>query len=105
MNQLQSVNQARLVGWLASRPDFRSMPSGDPVATFRVKTCRENHQGSIRDTYHSVVAFGQDLVDSIKGIQEGGTIEVRGFLKQRKYQDRWITEIEALKIFAAPKVA
>ena len=102
---MSGVNKVILVGNLGADPEVRHLPSGIPVANFRVatsETFKDKTTGERREQteWHNVVAW-RGLAEVIeKYLRKGSKVYVEGKLRNRQWQDkdgntRYTTEIQA----------
>jgi len=98
------VNKVMLLGRLGADPEIRTTQSGTRVAHMRVATSErwtDKNTGEKRERteWHSVVVFGDGLVNAIeKHLAKGNRVFVEGKLQTRKWQDqngndRFTTEV------------
>jgi len=83
-----AVNEVRLVGRLAQRPEERVLPSGDTVWTFRVVVTRTGARGRSRQTVDSLecAVWGGRVRRSVAGWAAGDVVEVEGALRRRFFR-------------------
>ena len=88
------VNKVILLGRLGADPEIRTTQSGTRVAHMRIATSErwtDKNTGEKREKteWHSVVVFGDGLVNSIeKHLAKGNRVFVEGKLQTRKWQDQ-----------------
>jgi single-strand DNA-binding protein len=82
------LNEVRLVGRLAQRPEERVLPSGDTVWTFRVVVTRSGAQARSRQTVDSLecAVWGGRVRRSVAGWAAGDVVEVEGALRRRFFR-------------------
>lgn len=86
------VNKVILVGNLGKDPEVRSMPSGQPVATFSMATSRrwkdKNGQRQEQTEWHTVVCFGKQAEIAGQYLTKGKQVFVEGRIQTRSWDDR-----------------
>lgn len=102
---MYSVNKVTLLGNLGADPEIRHLPSGIPVANFRMATTesyKDKTTGEKREQteWHSVVAWRGLAEITEKYVKKGSKVYVEGRLRTRQWQDkdgvqRYTTEIQA----------
>ena len=108
-----NLNKAFIIGNLTRDPELRTLPSGQPVASFGVATNRfwtKNGEKQEQTEFHNIVAFGKmaDLVSQY--MKRGNQILVEGRLQTRSWEGkdgakRNKTEIVAERIQLGPRGA
>lgn len=88
LDDLEVVNEVRLVGRVSQDPELREMPSGDSVWTFRVVVPRQPasvrpHQGV--DALECCVWTGR-VKRSVTTWHSGDVVEVSGSLRRRFFR-------------------
>ncbi|MEK7085372.1 MAG: single-stranded DNA-binding protein [Patescibacteria group bacterium] len=106
-----NLNKAFIIGNLTRDPEMRTLPSGQPVASFGVATNRywtKNGARQEQTEFHNIVAFGKtaDLVSQYS--KRGNQIMVEGRLQTRQWEGkdgvkRSRTEIVAERIQLGPR--
>lgn len=102
---MSGVNKVILIGNLGADPEIRHLPSGIPVANFRIatsETFRDKTTGEKREQteWHNIVAW-RGLAEVVeKYVKKGSKVYVEGKLRTRQWQDkdgvqRYTTEIQA----------
>jgi single-strand DNA-binding protein len=100
----RGLNKVLLIGNLGADPEFRSTPSGTPVATFNVATTDQwtNKEGEQeqRTEWHRVVTWGKLAEISREYLKKGKQVYIEGRLQTRSWEDRegqkkYVTEIVA----------
>lgn len=102
---MSGVNKVILIGNLGADPEIRHLPSGIPVANFRIATSevfRDKTTGEKREQteWHNIVAW-RGLAEVVeKYVKKGSKVYVEGKLRTRQWQDkdgvqRYTTEIQA----------
>lgn len=103
---MASLNHCTFIGNLGADPEIRQMPSGNPVANFRIacsESWKDKETGEKKESteWISVVCFNENLIRVIEQyMHKGSKVYVAGKFKTRKWQDkdgqdRYTTEIEA----------
>ena len=102
---MYSVNKVTLLGNLGADPEIRHLPSGIPVANFRMATTesyKDKTTGEKREQteWHNVVAWRGLAEITEKYVKKGSKVYVEGRLRTRQWQDkdgvqRYTTEIQA----------
>jgi single-strand DNA-binding protein len=99
-----SLNKCTFIGNLGADPEIRALPSGGPVANFRI-ACgeswkdKETGEKKERTEWISVVCFNEPLCKVIEQyVHKGSKVYVEGVFRTRKYTDkdgneRYSTEI------------
>ncbi|MEM1046466.1 MAG: single-stranded DNA-binding protein [Pseudomonadota bacterium] len=100
-----AINKVFLCGNVGADPEISTTQSGARLARFRLATTEKwRDKGSGQDKeateWHSVVAFGDGLVDKViePNVKKGAKVTILGKLRTRKWQaqdgsDRWSTEV------------
>jgi single-strand DNA-binding protein len=110
-----SLNKVMLIGRLGRDPELKYTPSGAPVVNFTMATDesfndREGNKVE-RTEWHRIVVFGRQAETVANYLGKGSLVYVEGGLQTRKWQDqngqdRWSTEIKALRVqFLEPRGA
>lgn len=102
---MYSLNKVTLLGNLGADPEIRHLPSGIPVANFRMATTesfKDKTTGEKREQteWHSIVAWRGLAEISEKYLKKGSKVYLEGRLRTRQWQDkdgvqRYTTEIQA----------
>ncbi len=102
---MYSLNRVTLLGNLGADPEIRHLPSGIPVANFRMATTesyKDKTTGEKRDQteWHSIVAWRGLAEVAEKYVKKGSKVYIEGKLRTRQWQDkdgvqRYTTEIQA----------
>ncbi len=86
------VNKVFLIGHLGQDPEVRSLPSGQPVTSFRMATNRRwrNREGQQQEQteWHSVTCFGRQAEIAGQYLNKGRLVFVEGRLQTRSWDDR-----------------
>ncbi|MEO8069163.1 MAG: single-stranded DNA-binding protein [Flavobacteriales bacterium] len=100
---MSGVNKVILIGNLGADPEIRHLPSGIPVANFRIatsETFKDKTTGEKREQteWHSIVAWRGLAEITEKYLKKGSKVYVEGKLRTRKWEkdgiDRYTTEIQ-----------
>jgi single-strand DNA-binding protein len=86
------VNKVILVGNLGRDPEMRSLPSGQPVASFSVATSRrwKDRDGNRQEAteWHNVVCFGKQAEIAGQYLTKGKQVFVEGRIQTRSWDDK-----------------
>ena len=86
------VNKVILVGTLGRDPEVRSLPSGQPVASFSVATSRrwKDRDGNRQEQteWHNVVCFGKTAEIAGQYLTKGKQVFVEGRIQTRSWDDK-----------------
>lgn len=86
------VNKVILIGNLGRDPEMRSLPSGQPVATFSLATNRRwkdrDGQRQEQTEWHNVVVFGRQAEIAGQYLTKGKQIYVEGRIQTRSWDDK-----------------
>ena len=86
------VNKVILVGNLGRDPEVRSLPSGQPVASFSVATSRrwKDRDGNRQEQteWHNVVCFGKQAEIAGQYLTKGKQVFVEGRIQTRSWDDK-----------------
>ncbi len=88
----KSVNKVILLGNVGKDPEFKALPSGQPVVNFSVATSErfKDQQGNQqeRTEWHNLVAYGK-LAEIVRDyVKKGSKLYVEGRLTTRSWDDR-----------------
>lgn len=96
------MNRVVLVGRLTRDPELRTLPSGQPVASFSVAVNRpfKNREGVVEADFINTSIFGKQAENVSKYCFKGSQVGVEGRIQTRSYdaQDgtkRYVTEVIA----------
>lgn len=96
------MNKVILVGRLTRDPEVRTMPNGNPVASFSLAINRpfKNKEGNVDADFINVSIFGRQAENVGKYVNKGSLIGCEGRIQTRSYdaQDgskRYVTEVIA----------
>lgn len=100
---MAAVNKVILVGNLGKDPEMRYMPSGDPIANFRLamtERFKDKASGDWKEATEWIgcAAFGRQAEIVGEYLKKGSAVYIEGRLRTRKYQaadgtDRYMTEV------------
>ncbi|HBL31126.1 MAG TPA: single-stranded DNA-binding protein [Acidobacteria bacterium] len=86
------LNKALLIGNLGKDPEMRSLPSGQPVASFTLATTKKwrdkNGQKQEQTEWHQIVCFGKQAEIAGQYLTKGKQIYVEGRIQTRTWDDR-----------------
>ena len=86
------INKVILVGHLGQDPEVKSMPSGQPVTSFRMATNRKwtDRDGNKQEQteWHSIVCFGRQAEIAGQYLTKGKQVFVEGRLQTRSWEDK-----------------
>lgn len=86
------INKALIYGNLTRDPELKSLPSGQPVATFGVATNRtwKDKNGVKQESvdFHNVVAFGKPAELIHQYLKKGQPVFVEGRISTRSWDDK-----------------
>jgi single-strand DNA-binding protein len=86
------LNKVLLIGNLGKDPEMRSLPSGQPVASFTLATSRrwrdKNGQKQEQTEWHQIVVFGKQAEIAGQYLTKGKQIYVEGRIQTRSWDDR-----------------
>lgn len=86
------LNKVILIGNLGKDPEVRSLPSGQPVATWTMATSRrwrdKNGQKQEQTEWHQIVCFGKQAEIAGQYLTKGKQIYVEGRIQTRSWDDR-----------------
>lgn len=109
-----NLNKVILVGRLTRDPEARSLPSGQPVASFGLATDRffvdKSGQKQQQVEFHNIVMFGRLAEIASRYLTKGSLAMIEGRLQTRSWQDasgnqRSKTEIIAERLQLGPRAA
>lgn len=96
------MNKVILVGRLTRDPEVRTMPNGNPVASFSLAINRpfKNKDGNVDADFINVSIFGRQAENVGKYVTKGSLVGCEGRIQTRSYdaQDgskRYVTEVIA----------
>ena len=84
-----SFNKVILAGNLTKDPEMRYIPSGTPVASFRIAVNRRYKQGEeLKDdvTFIDIVVFGKQAENCSQYLSKGDGVLVEGRLQERRWE-------------------
>lgn len=86
------LNKVLLIGNLGKDPEMRSLPSGQPVASFTLATSRrwrdKNGQKQEQTEWHQIVVFGKQAEIAGQYLTKGKQIYIEGRIQTRSWDDR-----------------
>ncbi len=86
------LNKVLLIGNLGKDPEMRSLPSGQPVASFTLATSRrwrdKNGQKQEQTEWHQIVIFGKQAEIAGQYLTKGKQIYLEGRIQTRSWDDR-----------------
>lgn len=86
------MNKVILIGNLGKDPEVRSLPSGQPVATWTMATSRrwrdKNGQKQEQTEWHQIVCFGKQAEIAGQYLTKGKQVCVEGRIQTRSWDDR-----------------
>lgn len=108
-----NLNKVFVLGRLTKDPERRSLPSGQPVASFGVATNRyfvQNGEKKEETEFHNVVVFGKLAEIACQYLKKGSLALFEGRLRTRAWQDssgakHYRTEIIAQSLQLGPRIA
>lgn len=82
------VNEVRLVGRVSSSPEFRELPSGDVVGTFRIVIPRPEHARKGRQTVDVIdcAVWSPRLRRSVAKWESDDVVEIEGAVRRRFFR-------------------
>jgi single-strand DNA-binding protein len=106
-----NLNKVFLIGNLTRDPELRTLPSGQPVASFGIATNRvwtKDGRQERQAEFHNIVTFGRLAEIASQYLSKGKMLFVEGRLQTRSWQDkdgnkRNRTEIIAERIQLGPR--
>jgi single stranded DNA-binding protein len=80
-------NRIELTGYLASKPEARTLPSGTPVANVRIgqSYLYDTKEGAKRHTNWFTLAFYGEMAQIAVSLEEGDHVNVVGTVQQREF--------------------
>jgi len=109
-----NLNKVILVGRLTRDPEMRSLPSGQPVASFGLATnwvfVNKSGQKQEQVDFHNIVLFGRLAEIASQYLTKGSLAMIEGRIRTRNWQDqsgnqRSRTEIVAERLQLGPRAA
>jgi len=102
---MKSQNKVQLIGYIGKDPDFKQLPSGDPLAVIRLATHRwifkKDASPAKHTAWHTVKLWRTKQIDSARNyLIKGSHILVEGSIIYRHYTNkegvkRFVTDIHA----------
>lgn len=109
-----NLNKVILIGRLTRDPEMRSLPSGQPVASFGLATNRvfvsKDGQKQEQVEFHNIVLFGRLAEIAGQYLKKGALTMIEGRIRTRNWQDsqgnqRSRTEIVTERMQLGPRAA
>ena len=106
---MNGLNRVDLIGNLGGDPEFRTMQSGKPVASFSMATnevYKDRQTGEyVENTeWHRITVFQEGLIDMLrKHGAKGRLAHITGKLRTRKWQDRDGNDRYTTEIVVGPR--
>jgi len=109
-----NLNKVILIGRLTRDPETRSLPSGQPVASFGLATNRvfvdKGGQKQEQVEFHNIVLFGRLAEIAAQYLKKGALAMIEGRIRTRSWQDsqgsqRSRTEIVTERLQLGPRAA
>jgi len=106
------INKVILFGNLTRDPELKSLPSGNPVASFGIATNRvykdANGQRQEVADFHNIVVFGRQAETSAQYLKKGSSAFIEGRLQTRSWEaqdgtKRSKTEVVADRVQFGPR--
>lgn len=107
-----NLNKVFLIGRLTRDPESRTMPSGQPVASFGLATDRfytdKSGQKKQQTEFHNIVLFGRQAEIASQYLSKGAMAMIEGRLQTRSWKDntgntKYKTEIVGERMQLGPK--
>jgi len=102
---MKSQNKVQLIGYIGKDPDFKQLPSGDPLAVIRLAThqwvFRKDASPVKHTAWHTIKLWRNKQIESIRHqLIKGSHILVEGSIIYRQYTNkegsaRYVTDIYA----------
>jgi len=109
-----NLNKVFLLGRVATDPEMRTIPSGQPVCSFRLATNRiwtdPNGQKKERAEYHTIILWRRLAEIASQFLTKGSLVLIEGRIQTRTWQDpsgnqKSRTEIVAERMQLGPRAA
>ena len=88
---MKSINKVLLVGNVTREAEYKTTPSGQPIAVFGLATNREwvttQREKKSQAEYHSIVAWGRLAEICQKHVHKGRLLYIEGYLKTRSWDN------------------
>lgn len=106
------LNKVFILGNLTADPEIKTLPSGQPVANFRIATNRvfynQNKEKQEQVEFHSAVAFGRTAEIIQQYLKKGSMLLIEGRLQTRSWEDsagnkKYRTEIIVERLQMGPR--
>ena len=105
---MKSRNKVQLIGYIGKDPDFKQLPSGDPLAVLRLAThsyvFKKDESPVKKTAWHTVKLWRAGQIERIRNyLVKGSHIMVEGSIIYRHYTNkegakRFVTDIHASAI-------
>src|SRR5687767_9507670 len=84
----EGLNEVRLVGRLSQEPELRTLPSGDPLWTFRVVVPRSDPPSAARATVDALdcAVWSGRSRRTVASWRAGDVVEVSGAIRRRFFR-------------------
>ena len=86
------LNKVMLIGNLGRDPEVRSLPSGQPVASFSIATSRRwrDRDGNRQEQteWHNIVCFGRQAEIAGQYLTKGKQVHIEGRIQTRSWDDK-----------------
>lgn len=86
------INKVILLGNLGRDPEIRSLPSGQPVASFSIATSRKwrDKEGNRQEEteWHNIVCFGRQAEIAGQYLTKGKQVFIEGRIRTSSWEDR-----------------
>lgn len=87
-----NLNKVFVLGRLTQDPQVRSLPSGNPVASFGVATNRvfydKNREKQEQTEFHNIVLFGRLAEIAQQYLKQGAMVLIEGRIQTRSWEDK-----------------
>ncbi|MCI1733047.1 MAG: single-stranded DNA-binding protein [Bacteroidales bacterium] len=110
----RTLNKVEIKGNVGAEPKITNLENGSQVVRFSVATHEtfkaKDGQFKEETTWHNIVAWATKNMPDFLTIKKGSFVEITGRLKYSKYkaksgEDKYVTEIIALRMAIAPSAA
>ena len=92
---MSDLNKVMLIGRLGSKPELKTLPSGDNVTRLNVATSWQTKKDGVRDErteWHSVSVFGKSAEHCVRYLDKGRLVFVEGRLHATRWKGKDGTE-------------
>jgi len=109
-----NLNKVILVGRVVNDPELRTIPSGQPVCSFRLATnviwTNSSGQKQEKTDFHNIVLWRRLAEIASQYLTKGSLVMIEGRIQTRSWQDqsgnkRFRTEIVGQRMQLGPKAA